>query len=118
MKTPSIYAVDDEPQLTELYTIILQAAGYVVKTFNDRAQALGALEGDQSKPDLIITDCLSHSIAVDQFMNRCLKFQPALRFLMASGAVRRSAVPDPARIIQKPFTPEQFLREVKFVLNT
>jgi DNA-binding NtrC family response regulator len=119
MKIPSIYAVDDQPQITELYSIVLQMAGYQVKTFNDRVTALDELQATENKPDLVITDCLGHSIAVDQFMHRCLNFQPSLKFLIASGSAQRGtpfACPKPDHFIQKPFTPEQFLCEVRFAL--
>src|SRR5262245_42696313 len=46
-----IYVVDNEPQLTELYSIVLESAGYVAKAFNDRIEALSALKTDVPKPD-------------------------------------------------------------------
>ncbi len=52
----AIYAVDDKPLLTELYTGLLEAAGYLVKTFNDRIKALAALKGEKKPPNLLITD--------------------------------------------------------------
>src|SRR6185503_2907545 len=39
----SIYAVDDDEDLTDLYTILLEARGYTVKAFHDRAESLAAL---------------------------------------------------------------------------
>ena len=33
-----VYAVDDEPAITELYRLALEAADYAVKTFNSRAE--------------------------------------------------------------------------------
>src|SRR4051794_32130067 len=37
---PTIYAVDDEPGLTELYRIVLEEAGYRARVFNNRSLAL------------------------------------------------------------------------------
>jgi DNA-binding response OmpR family regulator len=115
----AIYVVDDEPRLTELYTIFLEAAGYLVKAFTNRVEALAALEGERRKPDLLVTDYFGSSMLADGFMRRCLIVHPNLRILMASGLSQRdvhffSVRPD--RFIQKPFNAEEFLREVRAVL--
>lgn len=117
----SILVVDDVESLTELYTDFLEAAGYIVWAFNDRAEALAALKADRAKPDLLITDYCGLSMSVDQFMRDCLLVHPTLRILMASGFSRtdmRFSQPKPDRFIQKPFTPEELRREVTAALTT
>lgn len=114
-----IYIVDDEPRLTDLYSIILEGIGYGVRAFNSRVDALASLKGERKKPDLLIMDYLGHAMSVDQFMQRCLLAHPALRILMATGFSQVDAkfshiAPD--RFLQKPFTAEEFLREVKAAL--
>jgi DNA-binding response OmpR family regulator len=116
---PVIYVVDDEPLLTELYTIFLKSAGYLVKAFTDRVEALGALEGERRKPDLLVTDYFGSSMLADGFMRRCLIVHPNLRILMASGLSQADVhffSIRPNRFIQKPFNAEEFLREVKAAL--
>jgi CheY-like chemotaxis protein len=116
---PLIYAVDDVPELTGLYTMLLEPLGYVVKPFNDRAEALAALEAERMKPELLVTDCLGVSMPVDQFVKRCLVVHPSLRILMASGLNQtdgRFSYVRPDRFLQKPFTAEEFLREVRAAL--
>src|SRR5262245_53742808 len=81
----SIFVVDDTACLTDLYTIVLESAGYMVRTFNDRAEALYVLRSEREKPDLLITDYLGGTIDVDLFLRQCLKAHPGLRILMASG---------------------------------
>ena len=118
-EAPLIYAVDDVPDLTELYITLLESTGYRVRTFNDRAEALSALNADRTKPDLLITDCVGPSMPVDRFMQRCLVVHPTLRILMASGFSRtdvRLSQARPDRFIQKPFTAEEFLQRVRAVL--
>src|SRR5205814_2035659 len=58
----SIYAVDDHPRLTELYAGLLEPFGYMVRTFNLRADALAALKSDKKRPALLITDYRGLSI--------------------------------------------------------
>ena len=116
---PAIYVVDDEPLLTELYTIFLEAAGYFVKAFTDRVEALAALAGERRKPDLLVTDYFGSSMLADGFMRRCLKVHPHLRILIASNLSQRDVhffSVRPNRFIQKPFNAEEFLREVKAAL--
>jgi CheY-like chemotaxis protein len=114
-----IYVVDDAPSLTTFYTALLEASGYQVRAFNDRAEALAALMMEGKRPDLLVTDYFGLSMSVDQFMQRCRVVHPALRIVMASGVslteVRRW-LSRPDRFIQKPFTPEEFCEEVKAAL--
>src|SRR5262245_23104788 len=64
---PSIYVFDDEAQLTGLYTLLLEAEGYLVASFNDRAKALAALRAQNALPDLLITDYSGLSMPVGEF---------------------------------------------------
>jgi CheY-like chemotaxis protein len=115
-----IYAVDDVLWLTELYSLVLEAAGCRVEAFNDRAEALAALEAGRTKPDLLITDDLGHAMPVEQFMQRCRVVHPALRILMASGyspTRARFSQARPDRFLQKPFTLDELRREVAAALT-
>src|SRR5574342_465476 len=114
-----IYVVDDAPGFTELYTALLEPAGYGVRTFNDRAEVLAALRANRMKPQLLITDYRGRPMPVECFMRQCLAAHPALRILMASGFSRndlRFAKIEPDRFIRKPFTPDEFQREVRAAL--
>lgn len=115
----SIYAVDDLSRLTELYTTLLESAGYAVRTFNHRAKALAALQAERHRPALLITNYLGLSMPVNQFIHACRLIHPSLRILMASGfeqsEVRFSRI-RPDGFIQKPFTPKEFQQAVEAVL--
>jgi CheY-like chemotaxis protein len=119
VERPSIYAVDEVPRLTELYTTLLEPTGHVVMTFNHRAKALVALKADRKRPALLITNYLGRSMPVDEFIQACRSIHPSLRILMASGfeqsEMRFSRV-TPDRFIQKPFTPEEFQQAVEAAL--
>jgi DNA-binding response OmpR family regulator len=120
VKASSIYIVDDEEGLAELYTLFLEGTGYRVRAFTNRAEALSALSADETRPDLLILDYLGHPLPVEGFMVQCRIIHPHLRFLMASGLnefeVRHYSV-KPNRFLQKPFTAEEFLREVRATLD-
>ena len=115
----SIYVVDNDEALTELYVILLEAKGYRVRAFNDRAEALAALENDSRRPDLLIMDYLGHLMPLDRFVHRSLAAHPTLRILMASGlspAEARFSSARFGRFIRKPFTGEELLKEVRAAL--
>jgi DNA-binding NtrC family response regulator len=117
--TASIYVVDDEPHVAELYTIVLESADYRVSAFHDRGEALQALATARRKPDLLITDYQGLSMPVEWFMHRCLVTHPALRILMISGfhqADVRFSWARPNRYIQKPFGLAHFRKEVRAAL--
>ena len=116
---PLIYVVDDMPCLTQLYALLLEGTGCLVKTFVDRAEVLSVLKADQKKPDLLITDYRGHSMPPEHFLHQCLAVHPALRILMASGC---SEIDDrffkirPCQFIQKPFTPDEFRQAIRAAL--
>ena len=118
-KAQLIYAVDDAPELTELYTILLEETGYIVRAFNDREKALIALEAERTKPDLLITDWIGPSMSAERFVECCLVVCPSLRILMVSGysqADVRFPQAGSDRFIQKPFTVKEFLQRVRYTL--
>jgi len=115
----SIFVVDDVPRLTELYSSLLEASGYVVTSFNDRLAALKALSSATRSPSLLITDYIGLSMPIDKFMVACRGLYPELPILMASGFYELDMRPlrvKPNRFIQKPFTPEELRRAVKAAL--
>jgi CheY-like chemotaxis protein len=120
-EAPLIYAVDDAPELTELYTILLEETGYIVRAFNDRAKALTALKAERTKPDLLITDWVGSSMSIGRFVECCLVVCPSLRILMVSGysqADVRFPRAGSDRFIQKPFIVKEFLQRVRSTLGT
>lgn len=119
VETALIYVVDDAECVSELYAHFLKGTGYTARIFNDRAAALTALKADRSKPDLLITDYLGDPMPIDRFMQRCLALHPALRVLLASGLSESDMPPfcvKPDRYLQKPFTAEEFLQEIRAAL--
>ena len=112
--------MDDDEELTELYTLLLEGAGYRVRVFNHRAKALAALKVEVNKPHLLITDYFGLSMDAHQFMCACRMLHPRLRILMASGVPRTAAEFSPVqpdRFIRKPFTPAEFLEQVQATLS-
>jgi len=114
-----VYAVDDQPRLTELYAGVLTELGLLVRTFNHRGSALAALKADKPRPGLLMTDYLGYSMPVDDFLQACRMIEPRLKILMASGFPERDmrfSNSRPDYFIQKPFTPAELQATVRSVL--
>ena len=111
-----VYVVDDVSDLTDLYRLLLEGAGYEVRTFNDRAEALRHFTLARWRPSLLITDYLGYPISAEDLMDACRRTQPGLKILMVSGCLAGSlSFPHvaPDRYLEKPFALEHFLAEVK-----
>ena len=111
-----VYVVDDCQELTVLYRLYLEEAGFEVKTFNDRAVALLAFRSAKPRPVLLITDYDGYPVSAEQFMGECRRTQPELKILMASGypeCCLSFAVVRPNRFLLKPFELDQLVAEVK-----
>jgi DNA-binding NtrC family response regulator len=109
------------PYITELYEKLLTLAGYIVKTFNDRLQAMSTLKADERPPLLLITDYRGRSMPICNFIESCRMVRPGLRILMASGfsqAEMRFFGCTPDRFIQKPFSAEELGLAVEAALAT
>jgi two-component system, OmpR family, response regulator len=113
-----VYVVDDVPELTEMYRMVLEDSGFEVRTFNDRTEALKAFRVADPRPGLLITDYLGYPISAEQLMDECRRVEPGLKILMATACVEGSlrfvgARPD--RFLQKPFGIDQLMAEVKLL---
>jgi CheY-like chemotaxis protein len=111
-----VYVVDDLKELTALYRACLELAGFEVRTFNDRAQALRAFLAANPRPALLITDYDGYPISAEQLMVESRQVQPDLKILMASGypefCLNFSGV-RPDRFLPKPFGLDQLVTEVR-----
>ncbi len=111
-----LFVVDDLKELTALYRACLEAAGFEVRTFNDRAQALRAFLAANPRPALLITDYDGYPFSAEQLMAECRQTQPDLKILMASGypecCLNFSGV-RPDSFLPKPFGLDQLVAEVR-----
>ena len=117
---PLIYAVDDAPYLVQLYSAVLRPAGFILKTFTDRADALATLRTDECKPTLLITDFHGVSMSVEEFMSRCRVIHPSLKILMVTGfdkTALRFCRERPDQFLQKPFALDELQRRVRAVMS-
>jgi signal transduction histidine kinase/CheY-like chemotaxis protein len=112
-----VLVADDEPLVRRLAARVLSGDGYVVIEAQDGAAALGTIERERLRPDLVITDVIMPRRNGRQLYDALAARWPDLPVLFTSGhtgeeAVLQRLVPHGAPFLQKPFSAEALLRAV------
>lgn len=122
IRTPRILVAEDEPAELRLLEIVLrERGGYEVECASDGREALDAIR--RGGVDLLVTDFVMPGLDGLQLANRAVEIDPALqgRILIATGAMygREDALAFAvgAKVLVKPFTPDQLLTEVRALLT-
>jgi putative two-component system response regulator len=107
MITPSIFVVDDEPQIVALLARILEREGHVVRTFGSGQEALDALPAE--RPALIVTDLMMPGMSGAELVQRARELVPEVAAIVTSGFASVDNVRDAMRagandFIGKPFS--------------
>jgi len=114
---PLIFAVDDEPMLLELATMILQPQGFRVETFRDPVAAVRAFSLANPLPALIITDFAMHQMNGLDLIRDCRLIHPEQKILMVSGTVDGSVYRDsphkPDAFLAKPYSATELIALAK-----
>jgi two-component system, response regulator YesN len=111
MILPTVYIVDDEPELPESIADALDSLPCVVRTFSDPLRALSQLK--QERVDLLITDLSLPWVDGQDLMTAARARQPNIHVLLISGYARGSqvAAEEHVRFLSKPLEPNE-LRDV------
>lgn len=118
---PLIFAVDDEPMLLELATMILQPQGFRVETFRDPLVAVRAFSIAHPLPALIVTDFAMHRMNGLDLIRDCRQIHPGQKILMVSGTVDEAIYTNsphkPDAFLPKPYSATQLVAEVNRLLG-
>jgi putative two-component system response regulator len=83
MNTPSIFVVDDEPQIVTLLARILEREGHSVRRFGSAQAALDALAAE--RPVLIVTDLMMPGMNGAELVQRARQAIPGIATIVTSG---------------------------------
>ena len=121
---PKILVVDDDPDMVESLTLVLQAEGYEVATATTREDAMRGVEAE--RPDLIILDVMMEQpddgFVVAQDLRRGGSTTPII-ILSSIGHVtgykygRDSEMAPVDEFVSKPVAPGELIRKVKALLR-
>src|SRR5580658_1105672 len=98
-----VFAVDDEPMLLELVTLVLEPFGYRVRTFHNPDTAVRAFTLANPAPALIITDYAMHNMTGMDLIRECRRVNPKQKIILVSGTV------DETIYHNSPVKPNRFL---------
>ncbi len=118
----TILAVDDERDITEMLTLLLESEGYRVLTASGGAEALSLLESE--KPDLILLDIMMPGVdghQVCRAIREHKRFEdvPVVMLTAKNDVVHIAQAVDEGAdgFIVKPFEVEQLLRTLRMRLE-
>jgi two-component system, cell cycle sensor histidine kinase and response regulator CckA len=120
--TETVLLVEDDINVRNLCRRILEKGGYAVLTASDGEEAIGICDARGRDIDLALLDVVLPKLGGKAVYERVKDQYPRMRFIFASGysanAVHTGFVlHEGVQLIQKPFTPEQLLRQVREVLD-
>ena len=111
-----ILIVDDEREIRELVSMILERAGHQVVQAQSAKEALGILE--RQSPDLLLTDIVMPEMSGLALAARAHHLQPGIRVMFMSGfASQYEEELSGSVCLSKPFTASQLLAAVEDVLK-
>ena len=107
-----VLVADDSPHLVLLYRAVLEDAGFEVVSVSNGIAAIAAAEtGDI---DAAVLDVLMPGVSGDAIADRLRRTNPGLPVLLMTGDYGEQFVTDaPARVLRKPFPPEELVRAVR-----
>jgi len=118
----TILLAEDEDGVRGLARTLLERSGYVVLEAADGLQALEIATEYSGTIDILVTDVVMPRMNGGELAKRLIKLRPNTPVLHLSGytddIISRHGVLDPGvAFLQKPFTPEEFCRKVREVLE-
>ena len=118
----TVLIVEDEDSLRELVRDVLGNAGYAVVTASDGRQALELAESHRNVIHLLLTDVIMPGMNGKEVASRLSEARPELPVLFMTGYSDRrtqldKALTAGARLIHKPFTPDELLKAVRLTLQ-
>ena len=126
MRNPSgerelILVVDDEPEILERASVILEEEGYRVLLAKDGFQALEIYRSMPSKVDLVILDFFLPVMDGDAIFDELKAINPTVQVVLSSGFREQTKLGSMlARglrgFIPKPYTGEKLLEQVQSII--
>lgn len=114
-----ILIVEDDVDLAETCSMVLESSGYQVQVAHDAEEALRKI--DEQKPDLLISDCIMQGRTGLELSKQLREHysRSTLPILLMSGSLRSQVAYGDSfdAFLSKPFLAESLLLEVKKLLN-
>ena len=118
----TILVVEDDPQILDLTSGVLESRGYTVLRACDGKEALDTFD-KASRVDLMLTDIVMPHLNGFKLADQISKRQPELPILFMSGRIDDDSCRDrdistlADSLLQKPFAPSKLLQRVRTTLD-
>jgi two-component system cell cycle sensor histidine kinase/response regulator CckA len=118
----TVLIVEDDAALRTLAARVLEGAGYTVLLARNGIEALAIASGHDGSIDLVATDVVMPKMNGRPLVEKLLETRNDMHVLFMSGytddeVMRRGVIDGSTAFLQKPFTPAQFARKVRDVLD-
>jgi two-component system cell cycle sensor histidine kinase/response regulator CckA len=118
----TVLIVEDDAALRALSARILEGNGYTVLLARNGLEALAIAAGHVGPIDLVATDVVMPKMNGRPLVEKLLETREHMGVLFMSGytddeVMRRGVIDGGTAFLQKPFTPAQFARKVRHVLD-
>ena len=119
---PSILVVEDQEVLRHHVKATLERSGYSVMEAADAYQGLSLLRENQDSVDLAIIDFAMPGMSGLDMAAVLIREHPAVKILYTSGNVNSVAMEvisrsSPEAVMAKPFTGEELIKRVQYLLE-
>jgi signal transduction histidine kinase/CheY-like chemotaxis protein len=115
-----ILLIEEEPEVLELGRAVLEGAGFRVLATDDPREGIALFRAQPAQIDAVILDLTMRPLGGEEVLAELRSIRPGLPVLLSTGYGSRScegfAGVEPAALIRKPYTPEDFLEAVRALL--
>ena len=116
-----VLVVEDDQSVLAVVDRILAGSGYEIVLASSAAEAIGLIEAHDYSIDLLLTDVVMPGGSGKELAQRLRARQPGVRVLYMSGytdeiVAAHGILEDDAELLQKPFSSQQLLESVHYVL--
>jgi nitrogen-specific signal transduction histidine kinase/ActR/RegA family two-component response regulator len=121
--TETVLLAEDEESLRLMFREVIERAGYVVLEAASPEAAFAVSESHEGPIHLLVTDVVMPRMGGQELARRVLAIRPDVRVLYVSGysfdGVGQQGLLEPGtNFLEKPFTAEALLRELRRILDT
>jgi two-component system, cell cycle sensor histidine kinase and response regulator CckA len=121
-RAETVLLAEDDDGLRALSVLALEEAGYTVLEASSGAAALELARAHEGHIHLLVTDVAMPQMRGDELAEQLVAARPETRVLYLSGyvgdaLVERGFAGQGEKVLEKPFFPEDLLREVRSLLD-